>query len=605
MRKVTLRQLLVVYGLLLACFIYVGKAQAYYVRRYVYVPPTVFNNGLIVNQGLTVFGQTFVSGQLTLGGHLIDLARGSSKISDNADLTLDTDNFLYLNAPQKVYVENGLQVKGTINVTEGNIDHDSRIFDNGDLVITTDDALRLEAGQGTEIASDLLISGDLQVTGTLDLPAGSVNTADLADEAVTNSKLAADAVTTDKILDGTVTNDDIAPAAGILYSKLSIADGDLTIAKTAGLQFALDSKLNKGDGTSGQIIVVDGSNIAQYVDLTGDATIDNTGLLTIANGVINNAKLATDAITSDKILDGAIATADIMDTAITNAKLTADAVTGDKIQNGAVDTPDLAGGAVTTPKIHNNAVTTNKIADTSVTNGKIADTTIGLGKLVTGSAAQLVVLNVLGAPTYVNMSGDATLDSAGVITLANGIVTNAKLAVNAVATSNIQAGAVTTDKIFDGTITNADIAPAAGIVYNKLNLADGDLTIAKTLGLQTALDSKLPLAGGTLTGNLNLGGNNILGAGSVTATTFNGNLTGNVTGNVTGDITGSQSGGSVSATDITATGEVDFSAAAFFQVPIVNSVQPCGASDKGKIAFYSVNNHFYGCDGTSWVQLDN
>jgi hypothetical protein len=69
--------------------------------------------------------------------------------------------------------------------------------------------------------------------------------------------------------------------------------------------------------------------------------------------------------------------------------------------------------------------------------------------------------------------------------------------------------ATLTNKTIDSdsnTITNivdADIKAAAGIVYSKLSIADGDLTIAKTSGLQTALDSKvdenLPITGATKT----------------------------------------------------------------------------------------------------------
>lgn len=42
----------------------------------------------------------------------------------------------------------------------------------------------------------------------------------------------------------------------------------------------------------------------------------------------------------------------------------------------------------------------------------------------------------------------------------------------------------------DGTITNAMVNASAAIVYSKLSIADADLTIAKTNGLQTALDAK-------------------------------------------------------------------------------------------------------------------
>lgn len=52
-----------------------------------------------------------------------------------------------------------------------------------------------------------------------------------------------------------------------------------------------------------QILVGNASGIAAPVAMSGDATIANTGVLTIANSAINAAKLATDAVTTVKILD--------------------------------------------------------------------------------------------------------------------------------------------------------------------------------------------------------------------------------------------------------------------------------------------------------------
>lgn len=74
---------------------------------------------------------------------------------------------------------------------------------------------------------------------------------------------------------------------------------------------------------------------------------------------------------------------------------------------------------------------------------------------------------------------------------------------------------VSSSTIVDGSITNADISSSSSIDYSKLNIADGDLTIAKTNGLQSSLDSKLNLSGGTLSGDLNLGTNNLVLDGTV------------------------------------------------------------------------------------------
>lgn len=67
-------------------------------------------------------------------------------------------------------------------------------------------------------------------------------------------------------------------------------------------------------------------------------------------------------------------------------------------------------------------------------------------------------------------------------------------------------------------ISNSNVKAGAGIEYSKLNVADGDLTIAKTNGLQTALDSRATTT--ELTSHLNLNSahgvsGNILGTSDI------------------------------------------------------------------------------------------
>jgi hypothetical protein len=64
---------------------------------------------------------------------------------------------------------------------------------------------------------------------------------------------------------------------------------------------------------STNILVGNGSNIATAVALSGDATIANTGALTISNDAITTVKILNDAITTAKILDANITTAKLAD----------------------------------------------------------------------------------------------------------------------------------------------------------------------------------------------------------------------------------------------------------------------------------------------------
>lgn len=111
------------------------------------------------------------------------------------------------------------------------------------------------------------VSGSL--AGSLPSPtiaAGAVGTAELANLGVTNGKLAAGAVTAAKITAGTITNTEINASAAIAFSKLAaLADGKVLV------------------GSSG--------NVATAVTPSGDATVSNAGVVTIAAGAVTPLKV--------------------------------------------------------------------------------------------------------------------------------------------------------------------------------------------------------------------------------------------------------------------------------------------------------------------------
>lgn len=83
-------------------------------------------------------------------------------------------------------------------------------------------------------------------------------------------------VTTAKLADGAVTNAKVDAAAAIAFSKLAAL-------------------------TSGNILVGNASNVPTSVALSGDATISNTGVLTIAANAVVTADIANSAVTSAKV----------------------------------------------------------------------------------------------------------------------------------------------------------------------------------------------------------------------------------------------------------------------------------------------------------------
>ncbi|MBY0317001.1 MAG: DUF1566 domain-containing protein [Bdellovibrionales bacterium] len=85
----------------------------------------------------------------------------------------------------------------------------------------------------------------------------------------------------------------LASSSGVTSGTISKADYD---AFTAKLSAVTGSSLN-----SARLWVGDSSNLAQPVNLSGDATLSNTGALTIANNAITSAKINDGAITNSDI----------------------------------------------------------------------------------------------------------------------------------------------------------------------------------------------------------------------------------------------------------------------------------------------------------------
>ena len=80
----------------------------------------------------------------------------------------------------------------------------------------------------------------------------------------------------------------------------------------------------------GKVIVGNGAGAATDVDLSGDATIANTGAVTITANAVTVAKLAANAVETAKIKDANVTTAKLVANAVTAAKITDAILTGAK-----------------------------------------------------------------------------------------------------------------------------------------------------------------------------------------------------------------------------------------------------------------------------------
>ena len=226
--------------------------------------------------------------------------------------------------------------------------------------------------------------------------------------------------------------------------------------------------------TSAQILVGNGSNEVTAVAVTGDIGIDNAGLTSITAGAIVNADVSSTA-------------------AIDGSKIT----TGTTSAVGVLQLTDSTSSTSTTTAATPNAVK---------------------------SAYDLA---------------DAALPKAGGTLTGNVLVDNDKEIRLYEADGNGSAyvgikGA--TDKGSESSYTIS--LPAAAPTANQILKANASSPTTLEWTTDSATDAtKLPLAGGTMSGDINLGTNDITNGGTITGT-FSGNITGNVTGDVTGDLTG-------------------------------------------------------------------
>jgi hypothetical protein len=109
------------------------------------------------------------------------------------------------------------------------------------------------------------------------------------------------------------------------------------------------------------------------------------------------------------------------------------------------------------------AVGSLSLSDGSVTNAKIAAAAaIQLDKLASGTSAQVVVANSSGVPTYVALSGDATISNAGALTLAADSVDSDQYVDGSIDAAHMSDNAITPAKMEDGTQGDVLIYGASG-----------------------------------------------------------------------------------------------------------------------------------------------
>ena len=261
--------------------------------------------------------------------------------------------------------------------------------------------------------------------------------------------------------------------------------------------------------------------LSDHTHAIASGAINSSGIFSAS--VVNAAALASDAVTTIKILDANVTADKLASNAVTTAKITNANVTAVKLasdvagsglaSNSGVlsvnvddstieinsDTLRLKDNGIAAAKLQSDSVTTAKILDANVTAIKLASDVAGSGL---ASNSGVLSVNVDASTIEINTDtlrlkdngiAAAKLQSDSVTTakildlnvttgkLAANAVTTGKLASGAVTATELASDAVTTAKILNANVTLAKLASgsvnssklAAGVYYNATSNSTG------------------------------------------------------------------------------------------------------------------------------------
>jgi hypothetical protein len=400
---------------------------------------------------------------------------------------------------------------------------------------------KIWVGNGSSVAMPVSMSGDATIanTGAITLKntgtAGTYGSASLVPIVTTDAQGRVTGVTTAAPLDatklplagGNMTGNIVmdnqkavlfseATGGGTNYAKIQApaalaADYTLTLPVDAGSSGQVLSTNGSGvlswaaaltnSLSSGKIIVGNASNLTEAMTMSGDATISNTGALTIANSAVTDAKVAT-GIAATKIGGGAVdnteysyldgVTSAIQTQFTGKVAKAGDTMTGALTMDNQMGTiyREATGGGTNSATIRAPAALAADYTLTlPTTDGSASEflQTDGSGNLTWATptatlpsltSALMWVGNGSNVATAVAMSGDATIANTGALTIANSAVTDAKVATG-IAATKIGGGAVdnTEYSYLDG-VTSAIQTQFTGKVAKAGDSMTGDLTMA-------------------------------------------------------------------------------------------------------------------------------
>ena len=297
------------------------------------------------------------------------------------------------------------------NLTETDLDLDSKqafymAQESLDELTLLDDAAvatsaHILVGNGTTF-TNVAVSGDVTITngGAVTIANTAVETAMIANDAINGTKIADDAIDSEHYTDGSI---DTAHIADLNVTTGKIANDAITGAKIALFDDAYEA-------TTTHILVADGTDF-DNVAMTGDITISNAGVTSIATGVIGNTDInGSAAIDASKIHNGNVSNAEFayLDGVTSSIQTQLNSISAGAVSTVQDDVFAIQDDGDNTKQITfqasgitSGATRTITMPDSNVTLGTPNDNTVSLAKLAGGTDGNLITYDTSGDPAHV------------------------------------------------------------------------------------------------------------------------------------------------------------------------------------------------------------